>query len=60
MHNGAFSRVIEPDTGWEQGDTLATTMFNVYIDSVLRHVWDTHEGIQVPTADGCPPTKLAD
>lgn len=58
MHNGAFSRILEPDMGWEQGDTLATTMFNIYIDSVLQHVWDTHEGIPVPTADGCPPAKL--
>jgi hypothetical protein len=37
MHNGAFSRVLEPDMGWEQGDTLATTMFNIYIDNVLQH-----------------------
>jgi hypothetical protein len=49
MHNGAFSNIIEPDMGWEQGDTLATTMFNVYIDSVLQHVWETHPGVQIPT-----------
>ena len=59
MHNGAFSRVIEPDMGWEQGDTLATTMFNVYIDSVLQHVWATHEGVPVPGTDGTSPAKLA-
>jgi hypothetical protein len=28
MHNGAFSRTMHPNMGWEQGDTLATTMFN--------------------------------
>jgi hypothetical protein len=58
MHNGAFSRVMEPDMGWEQGDTLATTMFNIYIDSVLQHVWATHEGVPVPGNDERPPAKL--
>jgi len=58
MHNGAFSRVIEPDMGWEQGDTLATTMFNIYIDSVLQHVWDTHEGVPIPSTDSHPTNKL--
>ena len=52
LHNGAFSEVVEPDMGWEQGDTLATTMFNIYIDSVLQHVWDTHPGVPVPSAIG--------
>ena len=49
MHNGAYSHVISPDMGWEQGDTLATTMFNVFIDSVLQHVWAEHAGIPVPS-----------
>ena len=52
MHNGAYSHVINPDMGWEQGDTLATTMFNVFIDSVLQHVWAEHAGVPIPsTAD---------
>ena len=58
MHNGAFSRQIEPDMGWEQGDTLATTMFNVYIDSVLQHVWETHEGVPIPTQADSGVAKL--
>lgn len=58
MHNGAFSRVMSPDMGWEQGDTLATTMFNVFIDSVLSHVWEHHEGIPVPGRSGDAATKL--
>lgn len=58
MYQGAFSRVMHPDMGWEQGDTLATTMFNVFIDSVLHHVWEKHEGIPVPTAPGDTPAKL--
>ena len=49
MHNGAYSHVISPDMGWEQGDTLATTMFNVFIDSVLQHVWAEHAGISIPS-----------
>jgi hypothetical protein len=51
MHNGTYSHVITPDMGWEQGDTLATTMFNVFIDSVLQHVWAEHAGIPIPSAD---------
>jgi hypothetical protein len=58
MHNGAFSRTMHPNMGWEQGDTLATTMFNVFIDSVLHHVWAEHEGIPVPSTNGDPATKL--
>jgi hypothetical protein len=49
MHNGAFSRVITPDMGWEQGDTLATTMFTVFINSILEEVWAQHEGVPIPT-----------
>jgi hypothetical protein len=58
MYNGAFSRVMQPDMGWEQGDTLATTMFNVYIDSVLHQVWEEHEGIPVPVRPGEQAAKL--
>lgn len=58
MHNGAFSQVMSPDMGWEQGDTLATTMFNVFIDGVLEHVWGEHEGIPLPVAGGGPPANL--
>jgi hypothetical protein len=58
MYNGAFSRVMHPDMGWEQGDTLATTMFNVYIDSVLHQVWEEHEGIPVPVRSGETAAKL--
>jgi hypothetical protein len=58
MHNGAFSRTLNPDMGWEQGDTLATTMFNVYIDSVLQHVWANHEGVPVPSIGEGPTGKL--
>jgi hypothetical protein len=58
MYNGAFSRVMQPDMGWEQGDTLATTMFNVFIDSVLQQVWEEHEGIPVPVHDGSAAAKL--
>jgi hypothetical protein len=48
MHNGALSRAVHPDLGWEQGDTLATTMFNVFVDGVLQHVWEHHPGVPVP------------
>jgi hypothetical protein len=58
MYNGAFSRVMHPDMGWEQGDTLATTMFNVFIDSVLHQVWEEHEGIPVPVRPGEAAAKL--
>jgi hypothetical protein len=58
MHNGCFSREMHPDMGWEQGDTLATTMFNVFIDSVLHQVWQEHEGIPIPACAHAPDTKL--
>jgi hypothetical protein len=50
MHQGTLSCVVEPDLGWEQGDTLATTMFNVFIDSVLQHVWEHHPGVPIPSS----------
>jgi hypothetical protein len=49
MHKGAFSDKFQPGMGWEQGDTLATTMFNVHIDAVLQHVWDEHPGVPIPS-----------
>jgi hypothetical protein len=57
-HNGAFSRTLNLDMGWEQGDTLATTLFNVYIDSVLQHMWANHEGVPVPSIGEGPTGKL--
>jgi hypothetical protein len=43
--------------GGEQGDTLATTMFNVFSDGVLQQGWEMHEGSPVPSDDGTA-TKL--
>jgi hypothetical protein len=48
LHNGAYSAPFQPDMGWEQGDTLATTMFNIHVDAVLQEVWEHHEGVHVP------------
>jgi exonuclease III len=59
LHNGAFSDTIQPDLGWEQGDTLATTMFNVFIDSVLQRVWADHAGVPVPQGAGTPAKLVA-
>lgn len=53
LHNGALSEPVEPDMGWEQGDTLATTMFNVFVNGVLEHVWEQCPGIALPA--GQPP-----
>lgn len=33
-------------------------MSNVFIDSVLQHVWQEHEGIPIPTNTGAPNAKL--
>jgi hypothetical protein len=49
MHKGTYSDSFTPGMGWEQGDTLATTMFNVHIDAVLQHVWTEHPGVPIPT-----------
>ena len=49
-HRGAYSEPFATDLGWEQGDTLATTMYNVYIDAVLREVWAAHTGVPLPSA----------
>jgi hypothetical protein len=48
FHKGTYSAAFAPGMGWEQGDTLATTMFNVHIDAVLQHVWAEHPGVSIP------------
>lgn len=48
FHRGTFSEPFNPTMGWEQGDTLATTMFNIHVDAVLQAVWDQHEGVPLP------------
>ena len=48
LHGGALSEPFHPDLGWEQGDTLATTMFNVFVDGVLEQVWEECQGISLP------------
>jgi hypothetical protein len=59
FHKDAFSAAFQPGMGWEQGDTLATTMFNVHIDAVLQHVWAEHAGVPVPsTLDNGQDSKL--
>jgi hypothetical protein len=58
LHNGAFSASWQPGMGWEQGDTLATTMFNIHIDVVLQHVWENHPGVPIPADPPLPPGKL--
>jgi hypothetical protein len=50
-HRGCFSEIYKPGMGWEQGDTLATTMFNIYVNTILQHVWDTTPGIPLPNTD---------
>lgn len=50
VHRGALSAAFEPGMGWEQGDTLATTMFNVFVDAVLEEVWAAHPGVPLPAA----------
>lgn len=53
-----FSRIFEPDMGWEQGDTLATTMLNIFINSVLHNVWDRHPSVPIPATPGSRAGKL--
>jgi hypothetical protein len=48
LQGGALSEPFHPDLGWEQGDTLATTMFNVFVDGVLEQVWEECRGISLP------------
>ncbi len=33
-HDGHLSSPFHPEMGWEQGDTLATTMFNICINAL--------------------------
>jgi hypothetical protein len=48
LHKETFSEPFNPTMGWEQGDTLATTMFNIHVDAVLQAVWEQHEGVPLP------------
>jgi hypothetical protein len=45
LHRGHYSTAFTPGMGWEQGDTLATTMFNVHVNVVLAAVWQQHQGV---------------
>ncbi|KAF8064477.1 LINE-1 reverse transcriptase-like [Scenedesmus sp. PABB004] len=54
-HRGALSTAFEPGLGWEQGDTLATTMFNVFINAVLQEVWAACPGVPLPAAPAPAP-----
>jgi hypothetical protein len=58
MHKASFSAPFQPGMGWEQGDTLATTMFNVHIDAVLQHMWDTHPGVPITVNEEAHDDKL--
>jgi hypothetical protein len=58
LHKGAYSATFQPDMGWEQGDTLATTMFNIHVDAVLQEVWAQHEGVPLPHLQADEPDKL--
>lgn len=59
MHRGVLSTAFEPGMGWEQGDTLATTMFNVFVDAVLEEVWAAHPGVPLPAAGLAAPDAAA-
>jgi Reverse transcriptase (RNA-dependent DNA polymerase) len=59
MHRGKYSQVFSAGMGWEQGDTLATTMFNIHINSILTTVWEKHSGVPVPALDSQACNKLA-
>lgn len=48
MHAGCMSHTWQPDMGWEQGDTLATTVFSIHVNHVLNTVWQQHPGVPVP------------
>ena len=58
MNKASFSAAFQPGMGWEQGDTLATTMFNVHIDAILQHVWDTHPGVPITMDEDTRNDKL--
>ena len=50
LHRGHYSAEFQPGMGWEQGDTLATTMFNIHVNAVLSAVWEKHTGVSLPGA----------
>jgi hypothetical protein len=50
LHNGCMSQTYQPEMGWEQGDTLATTMFLIYVDAILKDVWQRCQGVPIPTS----------
>jgi len=51
-HGGCLSDPFQPEMGWEQGDTLATTMFNIYINTVLEAAWQ-QPGVPLDDAPAC-------
>ncbi|KAF8059645.1 hypothetical protein HT031_005053 [Scenedesmus sp. PABB004] len=59
LHRGALSAAYQPGMGWEQGDTLAATMFTVFIDAVLREVWAAHPGVPLPAPAAALPAGVA-
>jgi len=63
LHNGCYSTPFHPGMGWEQGDTLATTMFNIHVNAVLTAVWAQQPGVPLgshPTAEGLVALMFAD
>lgn len=48
LRKGCMSPAWQPGMGWEQGDTLATTMFSIHVNSILTTLWDKHSGVPVP------------
>lgn len=51
LHEGCMSPQWKPGMGWEQGDTLATTMFNIHVNAILTTLWQQHPGVSVPGTD---------
>jgi hypothetical protein len=63
LHNGCYSTPFHPGMGWEQGDTLATTMFNIHVNAVLAAVWAQQPGVPLgshPAAEGLVALMFAD
>ena len=63
LHNGHYSTPFHPGMGWEQGDTLATTMFNIHVNAVLSAVWAQQPGVPLgpgPSAEGLVALMFAD
>ncbi|KAF8056777.1 X-element [Scenedesmus sp. PABB004] len=59
LHRSALSAAYQPGMGWEQGDTLAATMFTVLVDAVLREVWAAHPGVPLPAPAAALPAGAA-